>query len=70
MRLLNPKEKSDDIHIFESDYELSYLYVSNNNLHDYEKSDLNICVSNINNEIISMMSILKKSKNTYEIMVL
>lgn len=67
LRLLNPKEKIEKINILESDEELSYLYISNNDLYDYEKSNLNICVSNQNNEIVSMMSLLKKGKDIYEI---
>ena len=65
LRLLKPINK-EKVNIFECDEEIAYLYVSNNNLYDYEKSNMNICVSNSNNEIISMMS-LKRRKDIYEI---
>ena len=65
LRLLKPIKK-EKINIFESDKYISNLYVSNNNLYDYEKSNINICASNLDNEIISMISIQKK-KNIFEI---
>jgi hypothetical protein len=66
LRLLKPINK-EKINIFETDEELSNLYISNNNLYDYEKSNLNICVTNSDNEIINLMS-LKKWKDKYQIL--
>ena len=56
LRLLKPLKK-DKINIFETNQNISSLYVSNNNLYGYEKSGINICASNLDNDIISMISI-------------
>ena len=65
LRLLKPLKK-DKINIFETNQNISSLYVSNNNLYGYEKSGINICASNLDNDIISMISI-KRIKGKFEI---